>query len=394
MTMQYRTNPKNGDKLSVLGYGCMRYTRKGGKFDVAKAEREMARGIDLGINYFDTAYTYKGCEELLGSFLAKGYRDKVFIATKLPHYQVKTLEDAKRIFQEELTRLRTDYIDYYLIHILTDIKAFRRLEEIGVMDWLAQLKAEGIIHNLGFSYHGGTQGFINILDAYSWDFTQIQFNYMDEHSQAGRKGLEYANSLGLPVIIMEPLRGGRLTKDLPSKAKEIFNKATPHRSAADWGLRWLWNEPGVTVVLSGMNQLEQVEENCIIATDTPPGSLTTEEISLYQQVKVEIEKATKVPCTGCGYCLPCPRGVDIPNCFRCYNASYADDMYTGMKEYFMVTTLRTDRSNAGLCVDCGKCRLRCPQGIDVPEEIKRVRRRLENPIYKIGAAVAGRVVKF
>ncbi|MDO4542830.1 MAG: aldo/keto reductase, partial [Bacillota bacterium] len=256
--MQYRTDPQNGNKLSVLGYGCMRYTKKNGRLDWEKAEKEMARGIELGINYFDTAYTYRGCEELLGNFLAKGYRDKVYIATKLPHYQIKTLEDAKNIFAQELERLQTDYIDYYLIHMLTDIKALERLKAIGVMDWLRELKTQGVIHNLGFSYHGGTKGFINILDAYPWDFTQIQFNYMDEHSQAGRKGLEYAHSKNLPVIIMEPLRGGRLTKDLPPKAKELFASYAPQRSPAYWGLKWLWNEPGVTVVLSGMNDINQV----------------------------------------------------------------------------------------------------------------------------------------
>ncbi len=392
--MQYRINQRNGDKLSVLGYGCLRYTKKAGKLDVAKAEEEMLRGLELGINYFDTAYVYRGSEELLGNFLAQGYRSKVFIATKLPHYQVKTLAEAKKIFQEELRRLRTDYLDYYLLHMLNDVKSWERLCELGIKEWLESLKSQGIIKNLGFSYHGGTQGFKEVIDAYNWDFCQIQFNYMDEYSQAGREGLNYAAQRGLPVFIMEPLRGGRLTEDLPSTAKAIFAGATPQRTPAQWGLRWLWNESDVTLVLSGMNDLAQVEENCKEASVAAANCLGSDELAVYDEVKQCIAASVKVTCTGCSYCMPCPQGVDIPNCLRCYNISYSDSWFRALKEYFMTTTLRRSRTNAGACVSCGKCRRHCPQGLDVPQEISRARQRLENPVYKVAALVAKHITKF
>ncbi|MEG2148907.1 MAG: aldo/keto reductase [Clostridiales bacterium] len=392
--MEYRKNPKNGDKLSVLGYGCMRYTKKGGSIDQEKAEKEMLYALEHGVNYFDTAYVYRGCEVALGKFLAKGHRQNVYIATKLPHYQLKTLDDAQRIFQEELSRLQTDYIDYYLIHMLTDVAAWRRLEKMGLGDWLEQKVKNGEIRNVGFSYHGGTKGFIDLIDAHPWDFVQIQFNYMDEHSQAGLKGLEYAAAQDIPVIIMEPLRGGRLTVDLPPKAKDIFAQAQPYRTAAEWGLRWIWNHPEVTVVLSGMNDISQVTENVAVADVALANSLSDEELAIFPRVKEAIDKSVKIPCTGCGYCMPCPKAVDIPNAFRSYNVSYSDGWYHGIREYYMATTMRTNPTNAGLCVQCGKCKKHCPQSINVPEEILKVQKRMENPLYKLVAKFSKYFVKF
>ncbi len=385
--MQYRNNPKNGDALSVLGYGCMRFTRSGGQVDQKKANEEMKRALDLGVNYFDTAYVYNGCEVALGNFV-KEYdcRDKIKIATKLPQYRVKKNEEFDRYFNEELERLQTDYVDYYLLHMLNDVNSFNRLCELGLLAWIQDKKKSGAIRNIGFSFHGGTQAFKALIDAYDWDFCQIQFNYMDEHAQAGIDGLRYANEKRLPVIIMEPLRGGRLVNALPQEAYDEFEKMPVKRTPADWGLRWIWNHPEVSVVLSGMNDLNQVDENCRIATEATANSLSEDELALYGRVLAAINAKIKVGCTGCAYCQPCPKGVDIPNCFATYNASYTDNYMNSFREYFMMTTLRKKRSNAGLCVKCGKCETVCPQHINIRDELDNVKMRFENPIYKIGAA--------
>lgn len=392
--MQYRENPRNHQSLSVLGYGCLRFSRKGNSIDQKKAEEEMLLAIEQGVNYFDTAYTYPGSEEALGTFLAKGYRDKVHIATKLPHYYIKKPEDMERYFSEELRRLRTDHVEYYLMHMLNDVAAWERLKGLGIEAWIAEKKACGQIENIGFSFHGGTENFLKIIDAYDWDFCQIQYNYMDEHSQAGRRGLLYANEKGLPVIIMEPLRGGRLVQGLPASAKKLLAQTKPELSPAELGLKWLWNQPQVTVVLSGMNARVQVEENVRIACDATSDSMSREELELIEKIKAEINKYVKVPCTGCGYCMPCPKGVDIPVCFQAYNTSYTDSFFHGLKAYFMCNALRTNPSGAGNCIKCGKCQRHCPQNIAIPQELARVKRRMENPIYKIARLVAGRIGKY
>ena len=393
--MQYRTNPKNGDALSALGFGCMRFTKRGGGIDQEKANREMALALEKGVNYFDTAYIYPGSEVCLGKFMARyNCRERIRVATKLPQYLVKKAEDIGRYFNEELQRLQTGYVDYYLMHMLNDARSWERLCALGIREWIAEKKARGAIKNIGFSFHGGTLQFKALIDAYDWDFCQMQFNYMDEHSQAGIDGLNYAHEKGLPVVIMEPLRGGRLTDALPPAAKREFEAFEPRRSPADWGLRWIWNHTQVTVVLSGMNDVSQVEENCRVASESLPDALSPEELALYDRVLAAIRRDIKVGCTGCGYCQPCPRGVDIPMCFAAYNTSYADNLFTGMKEYMMCTTLRKVRSNAGLCVKCGRCEQHCPQHIPIRDMLDKVKKRLENPAYKIAAAVAPKIMKY
>ena len=391
--MQFRANQRNGQPLSILGYGCLRYTRKGTSIDQKKAELEMARAIELGVNYFDTAYTYGGSEECLGKFLAKGYRDKVNIATKLPHYYVKKIEDMERYFQEQLSRLQTDHVEYYLMHMLNDVATWQRLVKLGMTDWIAEKKRNGQIENIGFSFHGGTEQFVKLIDAYDWDFCQIQYNYMDEYSQAGIAGLNYAHEKGLPVIIMEPLRGGRLVHALPTGARKIFESAKPKRSAAEWGLRWIWNHPQVNVILSGMNDVAQVEENARIASDATAESFTQAEHAVIENVKNEINRHIKVPCTGCSYCMPCPQGVDIPTCFASYNTRYTDGWLMGMKSYVMCTTLKTNPTNAARCIGCGKCEKHCPQGIAIRSELQQVRKHMETPIYraiKFAASLKGK----
>jgi len=377
---------KRKEGWSILGFGCMRFPSKGGGMDLREIQREIGFAIKHGVNYFDTAYVYRGSEKALGIVLKKNnWRKRVTIATKLPHYLIKSVEGAEKLFQDQLERLQTDYIDNYLMHMLPDVHVWQKFVRMGILDWLEEKKASGQIRKIGFSYHGGTRQFMELLDAYEWDFCQVQYNYMDEHSQAGRAGVEYAAKKGIPVIIMEPLRGGRLADGLPSKAKAIFKKTDPDRSPAEWGLRWLWNQPEVAVVLSGMNSMEMLKENIRIADTVQAFELKQKDLNVYQKVTALLNEEVKVPCTGCGYCQPCPAGVDIPGVFRCYNVCHTDSFFTGMREYLMCTTWRAKRTNASLCRQCGKCEKHCPQHIAIRKELKNVSRALENPVYKAAA---------
>lgn len=381
--MQYRKDRK-GNEISALGYGCMRFTKKGGNVDLEKAEREVLAAIEAGVNYLDTAYVYAGNEVAVGEILARtNTRDKVYLATKLPHYLIKSIDGVEKMFREELRRLQTDHIDYYLMHMLTDIPTWERLKKLGMEQWIKGKLVSGEIRNIGFSYHGNTEMFQKLVDAYDWDFCQIQYNYMDEHSQAGVEGLRYANKKGLPVIIMEPLRGGRLVNLLPESAKELFERDEEKRTPAELALKWLYDQPEVTCVLSGMNSLEMVEQNVKTACESPVGCLTESDRRLIEQVKEEIAKKVKVGCTGCGYCMPCPRGVDIPGTFRCYNAMYSEGKQGGRKEYLQCTAFRKDTSSASQCISCGKCETHCPQQIPIRKELKQAAKELETVRYKV-----------
>ena len=384
--MQYRKD-RYGNLLSVLGYGCMRFTRANGKPDVEKASLEIKEAFSSGVNYYDTAYTYPGSEEALGEILEKlNIRDQVNIATKLPHYLIRKPEDPERFFQEELRRLRTDHVDYYLMHMLTDTKSWDRLKELGMLAWLEEKKRAGAIRQVGFSYHGNSDMFCSLVDAYDWDFCQIQYNYMDEHSQAGKTGLKHAGAKGIPVIIMEPLRGGRLVNNLPASARKLFASHPSKRSPAEWSFAWLWNQPEVTCILSGMNSLDMVRENVRSASSYPEaGFLSKEDRVFLKKVARAINRQMKVPCTGCRYCMPCPRHVDIPGTFAAYNRKYTDSRFVALKEYVMCTLLRKDVTSASLCVECGKCEQHCPQNIKIRQELKAAVRELEGPAYKVAA---------
>lgn len=388
--MQYRSD-RQGRPVSMLGYGCMRFTRRNGRVDLEKAEREVLAAIENGVNYFDTAYIYPGNEAALGEILARSHcRDKVSIATKLPQYLVRKNGDLENYFTEQLRRLQTDRVDYYLMHMLTDVESWHKLEACGVREWLEEKRASGQIRQVGFSFHGNTEMFLQLLDLYDWDFCQIQYNYMDEHSQAGRAGLEAAAARGLPVIIMEPLRGGKLVTLLPEKAKSLFAASPRPWSPAEWALRWLWDQPQVTCVLSGMNSLEMLAENCRIASEVQPGELTAEDFALLEQVRAEIGRDVKAPCTGCGYCMPCPRGVDIPGAFRCYNEMYTENKGTGRREYWQVVALRRDAAFADQCVGCGKCEQHCPQHLPIRALLKDADKALRPLPYRVAGAVARR----
>ena len=392
--MQYRLD-RQGNKISVLGYGCMRFTKNVTGTVMEKTEEELMAAYEAGVNYYDTAYIYPDSEAALGKILEKnGIREKVSIATKLPHYLMKSRDGAEKCFQEELRRLRTDYVDYYLMHMLSDVKTWERLIHLGIKDWIEEKKANGQIRQIGFSYHGNSDTFCQLLDAYEWDFCQIQYNYLDEHSQAGRTGLQYAAAKGIPVIIMEPLRGGKLVNNLPEKAKKLFFEYTTKRTPAEWAFRWLYNQPEVTCVLSGMNSLEMVEENVKTADNARIGELTGNDFALYKNVVDAINEKMKVGCTGCRYCMPCPKQVDIPGVFSAYNKKYTEGWFHGMMDYVMCTILRKDATSASNCIGCGKCEMHCPQGINVREELKKVQKEMEGPIYKLARKIIPIFMKY
>lgn len=371
--MQYRTNIKNGDALSALGFGCMRLSR-----DEKLAARLIASAMDAGVNYFDTAYIYPGNEALLGRALPAARRKDARIATKLPPFLVRSRADMDRIFRAQLERLRTDYIDYYLIHMLTAPQSWTRLVELGVVKWAEAMKQSGQIHNFGFSFHGGRDDFVAIVDAYDWDFCMIQYNYQDVNSQAGQSGLLHATARGIPVMVMEPLRGGRLAGRLPKAAAAVWQEAPVRRSPAEWALRWVWNQPQVLTALSGMNTLAVLEENVRIAEAATPGNLTEAELALFGRARQGLLEAGGVPCTGCGYCMPCPAGVDIPQCFTSYNDRRLSGRLRGQYEY----VTRTYGHGAGLCTGCGACEKHCPQQIAVRAEIGKVGAALEGGLYR------------
>lgn len=366
----------------------MRFTKNGSSVDLDKAEKEVMAAIKAGVNYFDTAYVYAGNEAAVGEILDRNHcREQIYLATKLPHYLIKSVAGAEKMFQEELRRLKTDYIDYYLMHMLTDIPTWEKLKKIGMQDWIEEKLASGQIRNIGFSYHGNTEMFKQLVDVYDWDFCQIQYNYMDEHSQAGRRGLRYAHEKGLPVFIMEPLRGGKLVGLLPQEAKAIFADYPVQHTPAQWALRWLWNQSEVTCVLSGMNSVEMVEDNVRTASTVEIGELGEAEEEMLQRVVAAINANMKVGCTGCGYCMPCPRGVDIPGTFAAYNRRYSEGKFPALKEYFMCTALRRQSTAASNCVGCGKCETHCPQGVQIREQLKNAKKELEIPVYRIARKI-------
>ena len=392
--MEYRIDERSGNKLSVLGMGCMRLPRKGAAIDMQLTELILLEAFERGVNYYDTAYSYGGSEEALGEVVERNnLRKHVYIASKLPHGKCRSLEDVERLFTTTLKRLRTDYLDYYLIHNIVTASQWQRLVDLGIEDWIAQKKASGAIRRIGFSFHGGMAEFRALLDAYDWDLVQIQYNYVNEHYQAGREGSELAASRGIPVVIMEPLLGGRLAAGLPEGVMRSFENAAPGRTPASWGLRWLFDQPQVTVVLSGMNSTEMLHENIDVAESTAPGSMTDEEHATIRAAKGAFEESFKVPCTGCNYCMPCPQGISIPSLFAAYNESYSLGWRTGFFHYMMSVGITSgDPKLATSCIDCGACVKKCPQHINVPERMTDVAHRLQPPGMKAAIDIASPIL--
>jgi len=389
--MKYRQD-KYGNQISQLGFGCMRFTKKGMGIDFDKAEKELLTAYNNGVNYYDTAYIYPGSEECLGKVLNKNnLRDKVYIATKLPQYMMKSEVQIEKTFNEELRRLQTDYIDYYLMHMFTDFVEWEHLQSIGIEEWIANHKANGSVRNIGFSYHGDTDMFLKILDAYDWDFCQIQYNYLDETSQAGRRGLQAAAKKGIPVIIMEPLRGGKLV-NLPDSALKVCKDSSRGYTPAEWGLRWLWNQPEVTCILSGMNSEDMVNENCTIASSAEIGSFTEDDQSVINRIISIFKEKEKVGCTACRYCMPCPKGVDIPGNFYYYNLMYMGKKNAARFEFAQVMGLRKDPGFANQCIGCGKCEQHCPQHLPIREKLAEADKALRPLPMKAGINFARKIL--
>jgi len=384
--MKYRAMGKTGDNVSILGYGCMRFPMANGRIDLERTEKQILMAIERGVNYFDTALIYHGgkSESILGDILAKGYRDKVRIATKLPLFMANSQKDMNNILNSQLKKLRTDHVDYYLLHAVNDFGGWERLKRLGIQEFAEQAKKDGRIRHFGFSYHGSKEDFKAIVDDYPWDMCQIQYNYIDKHFQAGKEGLEHAASKGIGVVIMEPLRGGTLVRQMPPEIRKIWDSAEIKRTPADWAFKWLWDQSGVTTVLSGMNEESQIEENTALADEAYPGMLTEQELELYEKVRTEYYRLMKVGCTGCGYCMPCPAGVDIPFCFSYYNAKHFFRAKRAQFQYiaFAGGLMSGRPSYASLCKQCGKCEKACPQHIPIREKLREVAADMEPAIAK------------
>jgi len=356
-----------------------------------KTEEVVMRSIEKGVNYFDTAWMYPGIEEALGTVLYNNNaRYKVYIATKLPLLLLKDkfdTADFDKYFNHSLERLKTDYIDYYLFHMITDMEQWNKLKSAGIESWIAKKKASGQIKHIGFSFHGSASEFIKVINDYNWELVMIQLNYHDENFQAGITGLRAA-AVKMPVIIMEPLLGGKLASGLPKEAVSIFKNTDGPTGAkispVGWALNWLWDKKEVTSVLSGMGSIEQLDENIEHAKASSPNMLDDSHRIVYKAALESINRSSKVGCTGCNYCMPCPVGVNIPGCFSAYNTRYSMGYIEGMKQFATSTGMSQVKSGSpGLCVKCGKCEPLCPQNISIVKELAVVCRKMEPWFIKV-----------
>jgi len=384
--MQYRTVPKNGDQLSVLGYGCMRLPVRMQSINAPLAQKQIYSAIDQGVNYIDTAVPYHNgkSEPFLGKILSQnGYRDKVKLATKLPHWSTPSRMEMDKMLAKQLQKLQTDRIDYYLVHALNG-EAWEKAQANGVIEFLNQALKDGRIVNAGFSFHGAAEDFKTIVDSYDWTFCQIQYNYLDTQNQAGTAGLQYAAAKNMAVIVMEPLRGGNLARVSPPVVSKIWNRAANKRTPVEWALRWVWNQPEVTLLLSGMNRDAHIEENLRIAGQATPNSLAQEELEMVDEAADAFRAAMKVGCTGCQYCMPCPAGVNTPGCFEHYNSRHTfKDRQAKLIYTAMTGAITTNKSAmASECVECGKCEEKCPQNLPIPELLKEVAEDMEGFMTK------------
>jgi len=378
--MLYRRFPKVPHDISILGFGCMRLPQAegsgfAGKIDENKAIAMIHHAIDCGVNYIDTAYPYHDgeSEPLVGKALAGGYREKVMLATKLPSWLIKTREDMDRYLNEQLARLATDHIDFYLVHGLNRAW-WENLSSLGVLEFLDEAVADGRIRYPAFSFHDDLPVFKAIVDAYDWTFAQIQYNFMDEEYQAGMEGLRYAAARNLGIVAMEPLRGGLLSRDLPA-TRGILDAAPVRRTPAEWGLSWVWDHPEVTTALSGMSSMQQLEENLVYAERGRAGSFTPQDFDVIRQVKAAFEARVKIPCTGCQYCMPCKNGVDIPRCFESYNQAHmydAKEECGGVYTWVLSGIIEGIPGYASCCLSCGECEEKCPQGLPIMVHLKEV----------------------
>lgn len=384
--MQFREVLKNGDKLSVLGYGLMRLPVRMGSINEKLAEKQILHALDQGVNYFDTAAPYHNgkSESFLGKVLSKnGIREQMKIATKLPHWSTHTKVEMETVLDQQLAKLQTDRIDYYLIHGLNG-DLWEKAKHNGVIEFLDDALSKGKVVNAGFSFHGLAEDFEPIVDDYDWTFCQIQYNFLDTQNQAGTAGLKYAASKQMAVMIMEPLRGGNLAKTPPPSVKKIWDKADDRKTPVAWSLGWIWNHPEVTVVLSGMNNDEHIAENLALAKKAHPNTFSEEEVNLVEEAAAEFRSVMKVGCTGCQYCMPCPAGVNIPSCFDTYNSKHAfKDKQARLFYLFQNGGVVTDKPTlASQCKQCDKCVEKCPQDLPIPDLLEEVAEDMEGFLTK------------
>jgi len=360
------------DPLSILGFGCMRFATDSEKnIDQDVALSLLRKAYESGVNYFDTGWPYHGgkSENLLGEFIQTVPREKIRIADKLPCWLIKTHTDMDFYLEQQLGKLQTDYIDYYLLHALNK-NTWQTLLDNDVFAFIARAKASGKIRNIGFSFHDQYPVFEQIVDAYDWDFCQIQLNYIDIEEQAGMKGLHYAAAKGMGIIVMEPVKGGKLAGNIPGEISQVWDRSSYRISPAARALKWVWNMPEVTLLLSGMNTLEQLDENLALADSTKAGELSDLEMDYYSEVRSLYLQKMPVQCTGCRYCMPCPHNVSIPMVFWLYmDAHIFGDLQRHKNEYQMFVS---EENRADKCVQCGVCVSKCPQSINIPEEMPKV----------------------
>ena len=375
--MQYRNFGKLDWKVSALGFGAMRLPTTDGDpahINEPEAIRMIRYAIDHGVNYLDSAYLYHmgNSERLVGKALKDGYREKMKLATKIPPRSVETADDFDRILNEQLAKLQTDKINFYLLHGL-NAESWPKMRDLGILPWAEKAIASGRIDHLGFSFHDKLAVLKEIIDYYdNWAFCQVQYNFMDIENQAGRAGVEYAASKGLGVVVMEPIRGGLLAKEPPQAVKELWNSGLHKWTQAEWALQWVWNQPEVSVALSGMSTMAQVEENVVSANRSGPGSLSSADLDLLGKVREAYRELAPIPCTACGYCQPCPNGVLIPDIFRLYNeAVMYGDFNVGKFRYAGPAGIKPEE-RADQCVECGNCEEACPQQMAVIDWLKRV----------------------
>ena len=389
--MVKRLVKKNGDEIFPLGIGAMRLPTKNNSIDRESAQEFIFYAIENGVNYIDTAYAYHGgeSESFLGDILSLSgsdgvkYRDKIKLSTKLPSWMVRSREDMDAFLNEQLRKLQTDFIDYYYVHSV-DLSTILRLKDLGLYEFLEKAKVDGKIRNIGFSYHGSPHEFKTLIDDFPWDMVLVQYNYLDVNAQAGIRGIQYAYENDIAVFVMEPLKGGLLAGELPPEVSALFDEVDSSKSSVDWALSWVFNQNEITCVLSGMGSLDQMKENMAIAERVEIGSLSDDELDVLDKAQGIFNSMMKINCTGCGYCLPCPKGVNIPDCFNVYNEKYLFNKKAfgvlphAMVNYYMVVGGITNKqASAGLCNHCGRCKRLCPQSLDIPNELDRVKSEFE-----------------
>jgi len=384
----FRNFGKTNENVSILGFGAMRLPAMENdprKIDEKEAIRMIRYSIDHGVNFIDTAYPYGGfdmytggqSEPIVAKALKDGYRERVNISTKLPTWLIETREDMDNYLNKQLERLETDVIDFYLIHGITKTY-WEKLKKLGFEDFLNQAIEDGKIRYAGFSFHDRVELFKEVVDHYDWSFCLIQYNYLDENYQAGKEGLKYAFNKGLGVATMEPLRGGQIAVNIPEEIRDTFDEAVVKRTPAEWALRWVWNHSEVSVVLSGMSSMEDVRENLRISSDAQSNSLSKKELVVIDHAKKVFNDKLEVGCTGCGYCLPCPQGVDIPENFAKYNDYYlfgTPETKERFKFGYEMGLLNGERASA--CTECGECEKLCTQEIQIMKELKKVKKLYE-----------------